>query len=75
MTPMYHGSPDDDVFRFLAKTYAKAHPRMHLKQENTCGPNNDGGFADGITNGADWYPVTGIVRSRRANETIIVDIQ
>ncbi|XP_038072913.1 carboxypeptidase D-like [Patiria miniata] len=59
METVYHQSPDDDVFRFLAKTYSKAHPRMHLIQENTCSPNTDTGFVDGITNGADWYSVAG----------------
>ena len=56
----YHQSPDDKVFKFLAKTYSKTHPRMHLANENACGPNSDAGFTDGITNGADWYPVAGI---------------
>ncbi|XP_022111952.1 carboxypeptidase D-like [Acanthaster planci] len=59
MDTAYHQSPDDDVFRFLAKTYSKAHPRMHLVQENICSPNTDTGFVDGITNGADWYSVAG----------------
>ncbi|XP_071792187.1 carboxypeptidase M-like [Asterias amurensis] len=55
----YHQSPDDKVFKFLAKTYSKTHPRMHLANENACGPNSDAGFTDGITNGADWYPLAG----------------
>lgn len=48
-------TPDDDVFRFLAKLYAKVHPTMH-KGKN-CG--DDIEFKDGITNGAAWYEVKG----------------
>ena len=58
--PYYSMSPDDDVFIHLSKEYAAAHAYMHN------GPNcaggymePDGGFKDGITNGAAWYPVTG----------------
>lgn len=48
-------SPDDDVFRFLAKQYAKLHPTMHLGQSCKDGKH----FKDGITNGASWYKITG----------------
>lgn len=48
-------TPDDDVFRFLAKQYAKLHPTMHLGQSCKDGKH----FKDGITNGASWYEVTG----------------
>ncbi|XP_025409980.1 carboxypeptidase D-like isoform X2 [Sipha flava] len=48
-------TPDDDVFRFLAKLYAKSHRTMHLGQ----GCDEDTKFKDGITNGALWYPVKG----------------
>lgn len=50
-------SPDDDVFQYLAKVYANAHPFMHKGQG--C-PHDVETFKGGITNGAEWYPVTGL---------------
>lgn len=47
----YDASPDDKTFKYLATTYAKAHPGM-------VGPENSE-FPTGITNGAAWYPVYG----------------
>lgn len=60
-------SPDDALFRFLAKTYSFAHPTMHLGKpchESTFPERLRGGvldetFKDGITNGAYWYSVAG----------------
>ncbi|CAG5128571.1 unnamed protein product [Candidula unifasciata] len=49
----YSKSPDDDVFRQLSLIYSRTHPTMHLG--SSCGDS----FEDGITNGADWYPVYG----------------
>lgn len=49
----YSASPDDAVFRHLAKTYSYKHKKMH--QGNFCADN----FKDGITNGAYWYDVPG----------------
>jgi hypothetical protein len=46
----YHGSPDDQTFRFLASTYATKHTWMS-------DPSQNGEFAGGITNGAAWYDV------------------
>lgn len=48
-------TPDDDVFRFLAKQYAKLHPTMHMGQ--SCSDTIK--FKDGITNGAAWYRTIG----------------
>ena len=45
----YSESPDDATFRYLAQTYADAHPRMNRSAE----------FKGGITNGAEWYPLWG----------------
>ena len=45
----YSASPDDATFRYLAKVYAAAHADMHDSKE----------FAEGITNGAHWYPISG----------------
>ncbi|CAF1039718.1 unnamed protein product, partial [Brachionus calyciflorus] len=43
---------DEDVFRLLALTYSK----NHLKMTEGC---NGDSFPDGITNGAEWYPLRG----------------
>lgn len=53
--PKENITPDDDVFRFLAKQYAKLHPTMHEGQ--SC--ENRVQFKEGITNGAAWYETTG----------------
>ncbi|XP_060880533.1 carboxypeptidase D-like isoform X3 [Metopolophium dirhodum] len=50
-------TPDDDVFRFLAKQYADLHPTMH--NGLSCEDNYSLKFKDGITNGAAWYQVIG----------------
>ncbi|XP_058806975.1 LOW QUALITY PROTEIN: carboxypeptidase D-like [Phymastichus coffea] len=47
-------SPDDRVFKHLAHTYADNNPAM--RAGNTC-PSET--FSGGITNGAQWYKVTG----------------
>lgn len=46
-------SPDNNVFKQLAATYASSHPRMH--KGKAC----DGEFPEGISNGAFWYDVRG----------------
>ncbi|KAJ8958532.1 hypothetical protein NQ318_002327 [Aromia moschata] len=46
-------SPDNDVFKKLALTYANPHPIM--KKGNSCSDK----FNQGITNGAFWYEVRG----------------
>ncbi|XP_017067490.1 carboxypeptidase D isoform X2 [Drosophila eugracilis] len=48
---------DNALFRHLAGVYSKAHPTMHLGQP--CELFQNEFFADGITNGAQWYSVTG----------------
>uniref|UniRef100_A0A8D0L9D7 Carboxypeptidase N subunit 1 n=1 Tax=Sphenodon punctatus TaxID=8508 RepID=A0A8D0L9D7_SPHPU len=45
-------TPDDKLFRKLARTYAYSHGWMH--QGWNCGDY----FADGITNGASWYSLS-----------------
>ena len=49
-------SPDDDAFRYLSSLYARAHGFM-ASQSRTCHPGER--FPGGITNGADWYVVSG----------------
>ncbi|CAL8279355.1 unnamed protein product [Gadus morhua 'NCC'] len=48
-------TPDNDVFVHLAKVYASSHTSMH--HGNSCVHSNK--FADGITNGYEWYPLSG----------------
>ncbi|XP_077355563.1 carboxypeptidase M isoform X2 [Festucalex cinctus] len=48
-------TPDDDVFVHLAKVYSHNHASMH--QGGRCG--DQGPFQEGITNGYQWYPLTG----------------
>lgn len=48
---------EDDVFRHLASIYSSAHKTMY--QGKPCPSFIRESFPDGITNGADWYPVTG----------------
>ena len=56
----YSQTSDDDVFEHLAKTFSYAHAYMHKGPKCSQGYREpDGGFQDGITNGAAWYPVTG----------------
>ena len=44
----YSACPDDELFIHISLTYADAHPNME-----------SGGFANGITNGAQWYAISG----------------
>lgn len=56
---VYSPSPDDDVFRNLSLVYSRAHPTMHLGKACKVSRFFGESFPDGITNGADWYIVTG----------------
>lgn len=47
----YSSSPDDEIYRKLAKTYAENWPDI----TNACTSE----FPSGTTNGADWYSLTG----------------
>lgn len=56
----YSKSPDDDVFKELAKIYSLVHPTMHLKNPPwPCPEVPPDHFEDGVTNGAAWYSVSG----------------
>jgi hypothetical protein len=44
----YSACPDDDLFIHISLAYADAHPNME-----------SGGFSNGITNGAQWYAISG----------------
>ncbi|XP_069767566.1 carboxypeptidase D [Narcine bancroftii] len=52
-------SPDDEVFRYLAKTYASRHPVMKTGTPHCSEDPLEETFPDGITNGAMWYDVPG----------------
>ncbi|KAM7168114.1 carboxypeptidase Z [Macrochelys suwanniensis] len=54
---MFSPTPDEQMFRLLAKAYAGAHPIISDKSEGRCG----GNFVKrgGIINGAQWYSFTG----------------
>ncbi|XP_043268241.1 carboxypeptidase D-like [Venturia canescens] len=47
-------SPDDELFKYLARLYASNH--VEMRKGNSCPPDN---FTNGITNGAYWYEVVG----------------
>ncbi|XP_007951593.1 carboxypeptidase M [Orycteropus afer afer] len=48
-------TPDDDVFQYLAHTYASRNPNM--KKGDQC--KNNMKFPNGVTNGYSWYPLLG----------------
>eukprot|EP00049_Salpingoeca_infusionum_P018539 m.357709 g.357709 ORF g.357709 m.357709 type:complete len:1510 (+) comp17907_c0_seq1:171-4700(+) len=54
---VYSKSPDDAVFKSLALAYAREHLTMGSKKA-PCGA-FDENFPEGITNGADWYSLSG----------------
>jgi len=57
---LYSATPDDDVFRHLAKTYSQEHPVMHLANPKwNCTDQKEEHFIDGITNGASWSSLSG----------------
>ncbi|XP_045478513.1 LOW QUALITY PROTEIN: carboxypeptidase M-like [Harmonia axyridis] len=49
-------TPDDDVFRHLALAYSTNHAKM---SRGVACKSSQKGFNRGITNGAEWYPLTG----------------
>ena len=53
----YSPTPDDDLFKTLSKTYSFANKEMCLAKP--CCSEDCNGFPNGITNGAQWYPVSG----------------
>lgn len=54
----YSQSADDGLFRSLALVYSQNHPVMKTGQPN-CPDAMDETFEDGVTNGAQWYDVSG----------------
>ena len=54
----YSKSSDDELFRYLAQTYAEHNPAMK-KGEPNCPDAPLETFKGGIVNGAQWYDVSG----------------
>ncbi|XP_060929705.1 carboxypeptidase D [Limanda limanda] len=54
----YSRSEEDSLFRYLAMTYSQNHPVMKTGLPN-CPDNRAETFKDGITNGAQWYDLSG----------------
>jgi len=54
----YSATPDDELFKDLAYTFAYYHANMSDPTHKLCDMVGNG-FHDGITNGAQWYPVCG----------------
>lgn len=55
--PVFNPTPEDALFKYLAHTYSNAHTTMQKGFPCTEFPTEK--FAEGITNGAGWYSVTG----------------
>ncbi|XP_057299684.1 carboxypeptidase D-like [Hydractinia symbiolongicarpus] len=55
----YSATPDDDLFRQIAKSYSENHPRMHLANPKSNCSHPMKRFTDGISNGAVWSPLAG----------------
>ena len=51
-------SPDNQVLRHLSLAYSRTHPTMHLGLK-CFNYSDEDSFKDGITNGAEWYPLAG----------------
>lgn len=54
---MFNPTQEDDLFKFLARTYSNAHTTM--RNGFPCPAFANEKFPGGITNGAEWYSVTG----------------
>lgn len=56
----YSKSPDDSLFKYLALVYSEHNPVMKTG-EPKCEESMSETFQDGITNGAKWYDVSGML--------------
>lgn len=54
----YSATPDDQLFQEMAQFFAYYHANMTDKNRKSCDM-AAGNFKNGITNGANWYPVCG----------------
>ena len=63
--------PDDDIFQHLSLVYARSHHTMAATNGTLC----DGDFfADGITNGAEWYPISGRFGARGTGWNVVYNV-
>lgn len=53
-------TPDDDVFKHLSLVYAGNHAKMSRGVACKSSASTPS-FQNGITNGAQWYPLTGMI--------------
>ncbi|XP_071947874.1 carboxypeptidase D-like [Antedon mediterranea] len=70
--PSYTMSPDDSLFRHLARTYSRSHATMSTRTR-ACSIYSRT-FEDGITNGASWYTVKGGIQDYDYLHTNCFDI-
>lgn len=54
---VYNPTDENEIFKYLARTYSNSHKSMY--QGHPCPTYLKETFPEGITNGADWYAVTG----------------
>ena len=55
-------TPDNDVFQYLASSYANTHPTMHHGKPACPGLSVLDEFPNGITNGAQWMNTDGCMQ-------------
>lgn len=67
----YSKSPDDSLFKYLALVYAENNPVMKTGQPK-CEENMAETFQDGITNGAKWYDVSGMLPTFVSSPTFVL---
>lgn len=71
----YSATPDDDIFRYLARLYAETHPEMHLSNMGNCTRySQHKKFIGGITNGAEWSSLSNTMQDYNYVQTNCFEI-